>query len=270
MPHKATGKTVLVISSHVVRGAVGSRVSSFVLERMGFTVWELLTVTMTWQPRHGRAHRLHVSDDDFMHLCTDIATSPFADEIDAVISGYFVSPSQVASTAQLIRKLKAKRPDIAYLCDPVMGDESGLYIALETATAIKTELLPISDIIKPNRSELEWICGRKLEDHQAVIAAMEAYPASIKLVTSAPINSINETGNLLINEPVNGLGDLTASLFFSHILHNIPPSQALQRTTASVFDCLNHTLAQQANELILADSQYFLTHPTADIALTTF
>jgi len=277
-----TGKTILLISSHVVRGCVGSRASAFVLERMGFSVWSLLTVTMTWQPRHGPAHQLHVSDEDFAALCADIAASPFAQEINGVMTGYFVSPAQVSQAARLIHQLKTRSPDIPYLCDPVMGDEGGLYIASETAQAIRAELLPIADIIKPNRSELEWICGYPLDNHQAIIAALGDYKAATKLVTSAPARGTNATGNLLIDgdmawlaehplvaEPVNGLGDLTASLFFSHILQNMAPPQALAKTTAAVFDCLQDTLEKQANELCLSQAQHFFTHPTSSITLTS-
>jgi len=276
----ATGKNVLLISSHVVRGSVGSRASAFALERMGFGVWSLLTVTMTWQPRHGRAHQLRVSDEDFAALCADIAASPHVDEIDAVMSGYFASPQQVMSTARLVSQLKTMRPDIPYLCDPVMGDEGGLYIAPETAHSIRSRLLPVADIIKPNRSELEWICGHRLESNEAIIAALKSWPAAMKLVTSAFADGENATGNLLIDgdevwlaehgcvsEPVNGLGDLTSSLFFSHLLQGISACAALEKTTACVFDCLNHATRAQSNELLLAQAQDFFIHQAATVTM---
>jgi len=248
---------------------------------MGLGVWSLMTISLTWQPRQGPAHATRISDHDFSRFCNDIATSPFVNEIDAIMSGYFASPQQVASAAQLINKLKANRPDIAYLCDPVMGDEGGLYIATETAQTIRTELLPIADIIKPNISELEWICGRKLNNNQEIAAATAHYPARIKLITSAFAHEKDATANLLIDdnqiwlvehpllsEPVNGLGDLTASLFFAHFLQDMPIKLALQNATASVFDCLQYTLGEKANELQLAQTQSFFTHPVSPVNLT--
>jgi len=274
-------KTILLISSHVVRGSVGSRVSSFVLERLGFAVWSLLTISLTWQPRQGQAHVLRVSEADFAGFCADIAASPSARDIDAVMSGYFASPQQVASAALLIERLKADRPDITYLCDPVMADEGGLYIATDIAQAIKAQLLPIADIIKPNRSELEWIGGRSLDNNASILAALAPYKATTKLVTSAIAQQENATGNLLINEdgiwlaehpslatPVNGLGDLTATLFFSHLLHSMPAQLALEKTTASVFDCLQHAIKAQADELLLPEAQDFFTRPVSPITIT--
>jgi len=273
-------KTILLISSHVVRGTVGSRASAFTLERMGFSVWSLFTVTMTWQPRHGRAHQLVIGEADFAKLCDDIAASPHAGEIDAVMSGYFAAPYQVLSAARLINKLKQARPEIEFLCDPVMGDEAGLYIPVETAQAIRAHLLPIADIIKPNRSELEWICGDRLRSNAAIMAAAGDYPAKIKLVTSAFAHSESAIGNLLIDkgeawlaehpfvqEPVNGLGDLTASLFFSHFLRGAQGAGALEKASAAVFDCLNHALAMKSNELLLASSQDFFNNPLSEVTI---
>jgi len=278
---KLKNKTILLISSHVVRGTVGSRASAFTLERMGFSVWSLFTVTMTWQPRHGRAHQLVIGEADFAKLCDDIAASPHAGEIDAVMSGYFAAPTQVLSAARLIHKLKQARPEIEFFCDPVMGDEAGLYIPVEIAQAIRSYLLPIADIIKPNRSELEWICGDKLESNADIMAATAGYPAKIKLVTSAFAQAEGATGNLLMDggkawlaehpfvaEPVNGLGDLTASLFFSHFLRGIAGSQALEKASAAVFDCLNQALCVGSNELLLASSQDFFNHPHSPVTIS--
>jgi len=281
--NKSRAKTVLLISSHVVRGSVGSRVSSFVLERMGFGVWSLMTIILTWQPRQGRAHILPISADDFSGFCDDILASPFVDEIDAVMSGYFATPEQVAHAARLIGALKVRRPNVSYLCDPVMADEGGLYIDAGVATAIRDNLLPLADILKPNRSELEWICGHRLDSNEAIITALESYPARVGLVTSAIADKENATGNLLIDgehgaiwlaqhplvgAPVNGLGDLTATLFFSHFLRNVPVDQALEKATATVFDCLNHAIAIKANELVLAEAQNFFIQPVTPVTLT--
>ena len=44
--------------------------------------------------------------------------------------------------------------------DPVMGDYTkGLYVSVETARAIKTELLPRAEIVTPNRFEAELLMG---------------------------------------------------------------------------------------------------------------
>ena len=279
------GKTILLISSHVIRGTVGTRSSGFALEALGHHVWAFLTVTMTWQPRQGPAHRLNIGKEDFAAFADDIANSPHAAEIDAVMTGYFVSAAQVEIAARLIKRLKQKRQDLVFMCDPVMADEAGLYVAEDVAEAIKDHLVPISDILKPNRSELEWISGRKLDSNDEIIKAAQATKVDTVLVTSAPAMLKNATGNLLIHknefgsteiwlaehrlvkDPVNGLGDLTSALFLSHTLTGMSPKAALQFTTASVYDCLCATMQKHANELVLEQTYPLFMRPHSQITL---
>jgi pyridoxine kinase len=46
--------SVIVISSHVVRGSVGNRAAVFALETLGFPVWAVPTVVLPWHPGHSR------------------------------------------------------------------------------------------------------------------------------------------------------------------------------------------------------------------------
>ncbi|MBP0575928.1 hypothetical protein J8J27_34930, partial [Mycobacterium tuberculosis] len=71
---------------------------------------------------HGRATRVPISGADFAALADDLAAAPWRDELAAVLTGYFAGPDQVAAAARLVRSLKAARPDLLFLCDPVMGD----------------------------------------------------------------------------------------------------------------------------------------------------
>ncbi|UXN03611.1 pyridoxal kinase [Bartonella sp. HY406] len=274
------GKTILLISSHVIRGTVGVRSSGFALETLGHHVWTLLTVTMTWQPRHGVAHRLNIPIEDFSAFADDIEASLHSTEIDAVMTGYFASAKQVEIAAQLIKKLKQKRPDLTYLCDPVMADEGGLYVREDIATAIKDHLVPLCNILKPNRSELEWMVGRKLDSNEDIIEAARSTQCDMVLITSAAALLKNATGNLLVHDseiwlaehrivkdPVNGLGDLTSALFLSHYLTGMSAKAALQFTTASVFDCLCATLQKQSNELVLEQSYPLFMRPHSHITM---
>ena len=44
---------------------------------------------------------------------------------------------QAEAIAKLVEGLRAENPDLIYLCDPVIGDEGGLYVGDETAIAIR-------------------------------------------------------------------------------------------------------------------------------------
>jgi pyridoxine kinase len=182
--------------------------------------------------------------------------------------------------ASLVAAVRAKNPKAIYVCDPVMGDKGGLYVAPEIAEAMRDRLLPIADIATPNRYELEWTSGSKLDDIKSVMAAaLDAGPPAM-LVTSAPAMMTGGTGNLLltandallaehriIERPPNGLGDLTAAVFLARWLDGQAAGKALQSTTASVFEILARTAKRGADELTLETDSQSLSHPMAMVHL---
>jgi pyridoxine kinase len=264
---------IISISSHVVHGAVGNRAVVFSLETLGHQVWSMPTVILPWHPGHGRSTRITVSDADFSDAINDIIGSPKVLPVRAVISGYFGNTGQIQATARLVRALKENNPETIYLCDPVIGDSAGLYVPEDIALAIRDHLIPLADIATPNRYELAWLSGAALETNAAVMDAALALGPARMLVTSAIPLLAGSIGNLLLTDrlallaehrlvgnPPNGLGDLTAALFLSHILKGDKEEKALQMTTASVFEILARSVKRGADELMLAtDYSSFLT-----------
>ena len=136
--------SILSISSHVIRGSVGNRASTFVFESFGYSVWEMPTIIIPWHPGVGPSHPLIISDEAFTRQIDDILSAEHRSEISVIFTGYFASERQVTETARLIRTLASENPKISYLCDPVFGDAGELYIKPEVAEAVRNELIPIS------------------------------------------------------------------------------------------------------------------------------
>lgn len=267
---------VIVISSHVVRGSVGNRAAVFALESLGFPVWALPTVVLPWHPGHGPSTRLTFDEHAFDQAIDDLIRAPWLPEVKAVLTGYFGNAAQPRSVARLIRALRARNPDLLYVCDPVMGDVGGLYIREETAAAIRDELVPLASVATPNRYELEWLVGGKLASNAEIIEAALSLGPSRMLVTSAVPMMTGGTGNLflsgkhallaehrLIENPPNGLGDLTSALFLARLLAGVPDERALQLTTASVFEVLARTAKRGGDELTLESDASSLSTPMA-------
>ena len=147
-------KAVIVISSHVIRGSVGNRAAVFALESLGLPVWAVQTITLPWHPGHGPATRLVPDEKQFASVIDDLCQSPWLPEVGAVLTGYLGDPSQAKAIKKLVMVAREKNPDLVYLCDPVIGDQHGLYVSEDTVTEIKENLLPIADITTPNRFEL--------------------------------------------------------------------------------------------------------------------
>jgi pyridoxine kinase len=276
MSKAAPGNAVIVVSSHVVRGAVGNRAAVFALETLGHPVWAVPTVTLAWHPGHGPSTRLIPDEDGFGRLMADLEGAPWLGEVAAVLSGYLGTASQAAPLARLVRTVKARNPRAIYLCDPVIGDEKGLYVPGATASAIRDELLPLADIATPNRFELSWLAGVPLDDNRAAMEAALDLGPTTTLVTSAVSTMADGIGNLLltpslalmaehrrISGPVNGVGDLTSAVFLARLMAGLGEERALQSTTAAVFEVLARAAKRGADELMLQADAASLSTPMA-------
>jgi pyridoxine kinase len=273
-------RAVIVVSSHVARGSVGNRAAVFALETLGYPVWAVPTVILPWHPGHGRATRIVPDPEQFAALMKDLEQAPWLGEVAGVLSGYLGNVDQAQAVASLVQAVRARNPRAIYICDPIMGDAGGLYVAEPLARALRDVLVPIADIATPNRYELEWMAGTKLDDMRSVIAAAnEAGPATM-LVTSAPAMMAGGIGNLLLTQsaallaehriierPPNGLGDLTAAVFLARLLDGQPAAKALQSTTAAVYEILARTAKRGGDELQLETDAQSLSHPMAMVQL---
>jgi len=278
--HEMARGAVIVISSHVVRGSVGNRAAVFALEVLGHPVWALPTIVLPWHPGHGPATRLRFPDDDFESAIDDLIRAPWLGEVSAILTGYFGSPRQPAAVARLVQAARERNPQLTYVCDPVMGDLGGLYIPVETATAIRDHLIPIADIATPNRYELQWMVGGELLSNQQIIDAALSLGPKRMLVTSAVPMMAGGTGNLLlsgrsallaehrlIDNPPNGLGDLLAAVFLARLLDGVDEETALRTATASVFEILARTAKRGGDELALESDASSLSTPMAMVQM---
>lgn len=280
IPKSDIKASVIVISSHVVRGSVGNRASVFALEALGHPVWAVPTVLLPWHPGHSRATRIVPPPEEFGALMQDLCGSPWVGEVGAVLSGYLGNAEQAGDVAGLVAAVRAHNPDALYLCDPVIGDTGGLYVPESLAEAIRDQLIPIADIATPNLHELAWLTGGEINDARATIAAAEMLGPARVLVTSAIAMMAGGTGNLLvsggearmaehrlIDNPPNGLGDLMAATFLARMLEGLSEEKALQMATGSVFEILARTARRGADELTLETDAQSLRTPMAMVQL---
>lgn len=282
-------KTVVVFSSHVARGSVGLRASSLALEALGNSVWSVPTTILSHHPGHGAPARLSIDDAEFTAVVDGLCREEWLDQIDAVLCGYFSSPAQVATVAAFYQKLQSRSQskELHLIVDPVIGDNGRLYVPDAIAEAIRDHLLPLADIITPNRFELQWLAGQTEfatnEDILTAIAAIETSTLrdnTLALVTSAFSLMPGATGSLLrdgqrthvaehrhIDNAPNGLGDLTAAVFTHHLLAGQPPAKALEQTTASVADILEFTVRGGKDELAIEANLASLMRPRSKVQL---
>jgi pyridoxine kinase len=255
---------VIVVNSLVVRGSVGGRASLFALERAGFPVWFLPTVTLTWHPGHGPATRAVPDAGAFAGFVDDVAGSPRLGEVGAVLSGYLATAHQADAVARLVTATRARNPEVRYLCDPNIGDGGGLFVPEPVAAAIRDRLIPRADMATPNRHELGWLTGRTAVDNDGLASAAAALGVGEAVVTSA-FAPEGEIGNLAVADEEtllathrrldavpNGTGDLFAALYLAGRLDGRSVREAVEQAGAAVLAVAKAAADMEADEMPLA------------------
>ena len=272
---------VITISSHVARGSVGNRSAVFALETLGYPVWSVPTVLLPFHPGHGPSQRIVPEPKQFSQFLDDLLNSSWIGEVQAVLSGFMANSQQVESVADMVAELKRRKPDLCYLCDPVIGDAAGLYVAEEIAAAMRDRMLPLADITTPNVHELAWLAG---QDDISDIGRIAALAAGLRppqtIVTSTPAFMRGNIGNLLVNTgrtvmaehrqvdgPPNGSGDLFSALYLAHVLADSPPEKALEKAAASVFEINARAAARGDDELMPETDSASILRPMAMVSL---
>ena len=119
--------SILSIQSAVVYGHVGNSAAVFLLQRLGFEVWPLDTVSFSNHPGYPTVRGRVVPAAEVRALLAGIEERGVLTRCDAVLSGYLGEPDTAAVVLEAVTRVKAARPSALFCCDPVMGDvEKGL------------------------------------------------------------------------------------------------------------------------------------------------
>lgn len=258
---------ILALSSHVVRGSVGLAATVPALQSLGHEVWALPTVTLAARPGLGAAAsktsgRRAASAKELSGLLTALEQDGCWPMLDAVFTGYFASAEAVAAVASVVARIKAAKPGVRLLVDPIIGDGGRLYVPEATAAAIRDQLLPLADIATPNLFELEWLSGAHgLTDSDAIVAAARRLgPASV-VVTSARSTEteimtllvtpagMREVASARLADIPNGSGDLLDGLLLGHLLEGRSESAALRGAVRNLARVLEASVGRDVLQL---------------------
>lgn len=258
---------VIVVSSIVSRGSVGARASQFVLERLGFPVWLVPTVVFGWHRGHGPSTRIAPDPAAFAALAGDLARSPHLSEAGAILTGYFGHPGQIEATAGLVAAAREANPALVFFCDPIIGDDYGLFQPADIAEAIRDRLLPLADMAKPNRHELAWLTGADLTGEASLIEAARRLGPREVVVTSAfagegavgncavTAAEVHRAEHPLQPSAPHGTGDLLAALYLAARLSGDGTETALARAVGGTVEMIDLAIELGADEMPLAAGQ---------------
>lgn len=174
---------MLSIQSHVVSGYCGNKSATFPLQLLEFEVDVINTVQLSNHTQYKVARGQIFQSQDVEDLHEGLKANNLLRLYDNILSGYVANASYIESMKNLIQDIKDERRknglDCWYTFDPVLGDDgTGFYVPNSTQVmqAYKANLLPLADIVTPNRFEASVLTGIDIDSSSdsAMEQAMEA------------------------------------------------------------------------------------------------
>jgi pyridoxine kinase len=239
--------TALILSSYVAAGRVGGMAQALALAALKIEPVLIPTVAFGRTPGRGPAGGGAVDPEMFQAMIDGAAADGLFGRVDAVITGHFSHPDQVAIAARVIDTVRtAPRsggfiPVPVVVVDPILGDEpGGLYVKPEVAEAVKDHLLTRADVLTPNLWELAWLTGLEAINAAGARAAAKRLPAPA-LVTSVParpgeiglLYAAGGDATLIAHAKLEGVprgtGDLVTAVFAAGLIEGHAPVEAAAR-----------------------------------------
>lgn len=255
--------TILAISSQVARGHVGLRAIVPALQALGHDVIMLPTVLLSNHPGHGAVAGQRIDPTLLRQMLATLDGHGWLGGVDAILSGYLPSAEHVAVVAEAVGMVRGHRPAATYFCDPVLGDDpKGLYIAEEAARGIAERLVPIADVIFPNRFELSWLTGEDVGDVTGTRSAASRFASVATVATSIPAAegrlatvAVSEGDAWAIDvarrEKVpNGTGDLLAALIAGRMVNGRTIPEAVGSSVDDVQRAICASLGRDELDLV--------------------
>lgn len=161
---------ILSIQSHVVSGYCGNKSATFPLQMLGFEVDVINSVQLSNHTQYKVTKGQIFTSKDLEQLHAGLKENDLLKLYDCILTGYVADVSYIESMAKLIADVKAARranhQECFYTLDPVLGDDGpGYYVpnGEKIAEAYKRHLLPLADVMTPNRFEASILSGVEID-----------------------------------------------------------------------------------------------------------
>lgn len=238
---------ILMISSYVARDPVGLAAASPPLEQSGIEVVGLPTVVLSNHPIRPHIAGMRLDPALLESMIGALDKNGWLGSFNAVFSGYLPSAEHVEIVAAAVKRLRELNPSIAYVCDPIFGDDpKGHYIDEEAAAATRDLLVPLADVLTPNRFELSWLSGLDVRSPTDALQAICQLGRPIVAGTSIP-DGPSRLATVLVtdkqahigtvekwNDVPHGTGDVFAGCLTAKLMLGQSAEQALAYAIAGV------------------------------------
>lgn len=181
---------------------MGNKAAVFPLQLLGLDVDVINSVQFSNHTGHPKGFKGSVMNGDGLNtLLTGLDENGLLEDIQYVLTGYIGSATFLAAIRNIILKVKAGKPNFRYLCDPVLGDHGKFYVPPELVGLMKSEIIPLADIVTPNQFEVEQLTGvaiLSMEDAKKASASFHDLGPSIVFLTSLEFSKEEQSDKLTI------------------------------------------------------------------------
>ncbi|XP_035664514.1 pyridoxal kinase-like [Branchiostoma floridae] len=165
---------VLLVQSHVVSGYVGNKSAVFPLQVLGFEVDYINSVQFSNHTGY-KCFKGQVLNADELKELFDGLKSNNINNYSYLVTGYIGSVSFLEGVLEMVKEFKKVKPDLLYVCDPVMGDRGFMYVPKELLPVYQEKIIPHADLITPNQYEAELLTGLSIKTKADAIQAMDMF-----------------------------------------------------------------------------------------------
>jgi pyridoxine kinase len=268
------GPHVISIQSQIVHGHVGNSAAVFPMQALGVTVAAVPTTLLSNHPLYPTTRGRVLEAALVKDLLIGVEERGLIEATSLVVTGYLGSPEIGSVVADFVTRAKSRKPDLVYVCDPVIGDEdSGVFVAEGLIGIFRDLLVPAASIATPNQFEFELLSDARTRSAEALRAAAmdprRRWPRRIVVTGSALDDTPSGHIETIVCDgllrriaaprlPIrpNGAGDLFAGLLAAHLALGEDLARSSEAATASVFKVLQRTLADHSYELRLCAADF--------------
>ena len=281
---------VLSISSFVVHGYVGNKCVIYALQTLGIEVDPICTVQFSNHTGYSSWTGTTLTSAQISDLFRGIQANVHA-RYTHVLTGYCNDVSALRELAAIVKELRAQDPGVAYLCDPVMGDDGALYVKEEIVDIYRAVVVPLANVVKLNKTEAEVLTGLGIasaDDVRRSIDVIHDMGPETVVISSCPASCfagvdpeydphmIYVAGSTRkgrcgserffmkvphIEGYFSGTGDLFSALLLGWMAKGDSAETACEKTVATLKVVLERTAAAKSFELKLVQSKDAVENP---------
>jgi pyridoxine kinase len=270
---------ILSIQSNVITGHVGNAAATLPLQRLGFEVWPVDTVTFSNHPAHATHRGRENAAVDISDLIDGIEARGLFSSCTAVLSGYLGQAATGHVMLNAVKKIKIINKRALFLCDPVLGDQGKLYVSKDILDFYKDNMFQVADIITPNSFEAELLTGQPVRSRLEAMAALRTFQnlgIGTAVITGLETNGTIECVALSpegawvastpkIPGPSHGAGDLFSALFLAKRLKEKPVKAALSYAISVIYGMLSYALKNHCADLPIVAAQKLILDPITPV-----